>query len=234
MPDSTDDRQNHQFNSRRTGRPASATFSSEAVTVADDCRRSANLCVVNGNEYRPTASQVNSEVWLSLLSGAIGIDYFCNDATSSFFCLGDNAGGAAAIETRENLTFVNSHVRQFARQLNARTIGACAMVNMLPSGVIATVPACTNGSLTMQTDQPLVPGLAMAKSYKGAIYLFAMSDRRSSTGAQFTFTLAGAATRTATIVFDFKCELRSGAQYDGQAHQTERPWRLNRCVRLRP
>jgi hypothetical protein len=182
--------------------PASTTVSSEAITVADDCRHGANLCVVNGNEYRPTASQVNSEVWLSLLSGANGIEYFCNDATSDFFCLGGTSGGAAARETRENLTFVDAHVRQFARQLNAPTIGACAMVNMLPSGVIVTVPVCTNGLLTMATDRPLVPGVAMAKSYKGATYLFAMSDRRSSNGAQFTFTLAGAAGRTAKIVFD--------------------------------
>jgi len=95
------------------------------------------------------------------------------------------------------------------------------MVNMLPSGRIVTVPACANGLLAMVTDQPSVPGIAMAKSYNGTTYVFAMSDRRSSTGAHFTITLAGAAGRTARIVFD------SNAKYDPAHDRTGKKLKLS-------
>ena len=67
---------------------------SGSVTIGSgplaDCVVSANLCVVNGNEYRPAPAEVNAEVWMSIVNGAIGIEYFCHDSTSYSFCLGDS------------------------------------------------------------------------------------------------------------------------------------------------
>ena len=188
---------------------ATSSGSNVSVTVTggdgsnSDCVASANLCVVNGNEYRPTAAQVNAEVWMSLISGASGIEYFCNDVTSSSFCLGDVAGGAAAAAVQANLTSVNTTVLDFARELNAPTVGICSMQGInYSTGAPVVTSSCTNGILTMATSNAATPGLAMVHDAGGTYYLFAQSDRRSPTGATFTFTLAGLAGKTAKTVYD--------------------------------
>ena len=62
---------------------ATATSAKEPVKITggvrdSDCVEQVNLCVVDGNEYRATPAQVNSEVWMSIISGANGIEYFCH------------------------------------------------------------------------------------------------------------------------------------------------------------
>jgi hypothetical protein len=58
----------------------------------------------------------------------------------------------------------------------------------------------------MSTGASSVPGSAIVKNYNGTLYLFADSDRNGS--ATMTFTLAGYAGQTATVVYD------SNARYD--------------------
>jgi len=195
--------------------PATATAASESIAVTGgtvttgDCVASANLCVVNGNEYRPTPAQVFAEVWMSIINGANGIEYFCHDSLSDSFCLGDQSGGAPATVTQENLTYIDSVVQRFANRLNAPTTGLCSMQQInYTSGALSTTTSCANGILTMATNNSAVPGMALVKQYNGKTFLFAQSDRRSSTGAQFTYTLAGLAGHTAEIVYD------SNARYD--------------------
>jgi hypothetical protein len=53
----------------------------------------------------------------------------------------------------------------------------------------------------------------MVKQLNGVTYVFAQSDRRSPAGANFTYTLAGLAGKTAKIIYD------SDVVYD-QAHAT--------------
>jgi hypothetical protein len=188
---------------------ATATNASDTIAVTGgagagtDCVASANLCVVNGNEYRPTPAQVNAEVWMSLISGANGIEYFCHDSSSDFFCMGDVAGGAAATVTQANLTYINHNLERFILTLNAPTIGICAMQVMdYASGVQTVRHSCTDRMLTMATGNDAVPGLAMVKQLDGVVYLFAQSDRRSQAGASFTYTLTGMGGRTAEIIYD--------------------------------
>jgi hypothetical protein len=50
--------------------------------------------------------------------------------------------------------------------------------------------------------------MALVKQLNGVTYVLAQSDRRSPTGAAFTFTLQGLAGRTATVIYD------SDSQYD--------------------
>jgi hypothetical protein len=189
--------------------PATTTNASETITVTGgngsgtDCVASVNLCVVNGNEYRPTPAQVNSEVWMSLIAGANGIEYFCHDATSDFFCMGDAAGGPVAAITQANLTNIDKRVRRFAPELNSPTVGLCSMQAInFSTGVLSTTTSCENGILTMATSNGAVPGSAIVKQLNGVTYVFAQSDRRSTAGANFTYTLTGLAGKTAKVIYD--------------------------------
>jgi hypothetical protein len=193
---------------------ATASRANETVTIRggvnnSDCVASVNLCVAQGNEYRPTPAQVNSEVWISLISGANGIEYFCHDKTSYSFCLA-GGGRAAAIQAQNNLTYINTNVLNYAPILNSPTVGQCSMQhqNYTTDYGWSTTASCTGGILTMATTNAAIPGLGLVKSYNGATYLFAESDRRSLYGAYYHFTLAGLANKTATVVYD------SNAQYD--------------------
>ena len=40
-----------------------------------------NLCLPNGNEYRATPAEVSGEAWNAIISGAVGITWFCQDGT---------------------------------------------------------------------------------------------------------------------------------------------------------
>jgi len=174
-----------------------------------DCVESVNLCVVNGNEYRATPAQVNAEVWMSLINGANGIEYFCHDLTTPAFCLGAKWGGAAALAVQSNLTYVNATVLSYAPVLNSPTVGACSLQQEnYVTGARSTTSSCTDGILTLVTTNVAVPGMAMAKQYNGATYLFVQSDRRSAIGAIFNMSLAGLSGKTARVVYD------SDAHYD--------------------
>jgi hypothetical protein len=197
---------------------ATSTSSSQTITVTGgaggtlggtDCVASANLCVVNGNEYRPTLAQTNSEVWMSLISGVNGIEYFCHDGLTASFCLGDAAGGAAAAAVQANLTYVNSQILRFAEVLNAPTVGQCSMQQInYSTGAFSNTASCANGILAISTANAAVPGLAMVKSLNGVTHLFVESDRRSAAGTTFTYKLTGLAGQTAVVVYD------SNAKYD--------------------
>jgi hypothetical protein len=192
--------------------PASSTNASESITVTggaafngstSDCVASVNLCVVNGNEYRPTPAQVNAEVWMSLIAGANGIEYFCHDASSDFFCMGDTQGGPVAALTQGNLTNIDRRVKRFAPELNSPSVALCSMqVINFTNGMLSTSSSCANGMLTMATGNSAVPGSAMVKQLGRVTYLFVQSDRRSTAGATFTYTLAGLAGKTAKVVYD--------------------------------
>jgi len=167
-----------------------------------DCVAAVNLCVVNGNEYRATPAQVNAEAWMSVINGANGIEWSCQDALSYSFCLGDSAAaGKAATVAQQNLTYVNQALTRRAGMLNAPTLGLCSMrsLNYL-TGTAITTRLCTNGILSMRALNPDVPGSAMAKSWKEKTFLFAQP---AGAGAgRFTFTMRGLPGRTATVVYD--------------------------------
>ncbi len=185
-----------------------AATGSGSVTVGSgplaDCVASANLCVVNGNEYRPTPAEVNAEVWMSIVNGAIGIEYFCHDATSYSFCLGDSAaGGAAAAAARQNLAAIDADVAKYAPVLNGPTVGMCSMQQMdFGTGAASSTSSCQDGPLSVASNDPAIPGMALAKSYKGSTYIFAQSDRRSAKGSGYMIGISGLGGHTATVVYD--------------------------------
>lgn len=176
------------------------------------CSTSTNLCAPDNHEYRATAEQVNAEVWMSIINGAMGIEYFCDDTSLSTgrsaydFCIGSTVSGEAATATAvaSNLTYIDSTILNYAPELNSPVVGVCTMNT--GTTYTAYTTSCTNGSLMMSTGTSSVPGSAIVKSYNGALYLFADSDRNGS--ATMTFTLSGYSGATAKVVYD------SNAQYD--------------------
>lgn len=175
------------------------------LTGADDkgCFIAANLCLPNGNVYRPTPDQVAAEVWMSIINGANGIEYFCHDSTSSAYCLTDPV-------VKANLTKLNADIISLAPILNATTVGICSMQfqDYTYPGTWRVLPSCTNGVVTMKPGANGLPGAVLAKQSNGVTYVLAQSDRRGTiNGGAFTFILTGAANKKATVIYD------SAAQY---------------------
>ena len=153
---------------------------------------------------RGPAPLVNAEVWMSIINGATGIEWFCEDTTAAYaYCIGQG-NSAGALAAQANVTYVNSSLKTYAAIINSTIVGICTMI----TGTVYTNhnSSCTNGILTMATGTSTVPGSALAKSYGGATYLFAQPARNGS--AAFTFTLSGLAGKVATVVYD------SNSQYD--------------------
>jgi hypothetical protein len=167
------------------------------------CNASTNLCTPSNNEQRATPAQVNAEAWLSIINGATGIEWFCHDTTGIGLCLGQG-GGALAMSIQQNLTYVNTQLLAYAPQINSPTVGQCTMIT--GTGYTQFVTSCTGGILTLKAGDASIPASALVKNYNGVHYVFAQPARNGS--EVLTFTLAGDAGKTATIVYD------SNDQYD--------------------
>ncbi len=183
------------------------------------CNESTNLCSQSSgvHYFRAPSEAVNAEVWMSLINGAMGIEYFCDDTsiatggTAYNMCLGSTTSGVGTVSAAvaSNITYINTNILNFAPQLNSPVVGRCTMQN--GTGYTSYATSCSNGILTMSTGTANVPGSAIVKNYNGSLYLFADTDRNGS--ASMTFTLSGYAGATATVVYD------SNAQYDA-AHSS--------------
>jgi hypothetical protein len=80
---------------------------------------------------RPTPEQIRAEVWISLIHGAAGIEYYCHRFKPDFSetdCL-DNAPAAAA------LTEINAQITALADVLNTAALGDAVRVRSAVSGV---------------------------------------------------------------------------------------------------
>jgi len=101
---------------------------------------------------KPTVDDVRSEVWMSLIHGAMGIGYFCH----VFKPAADDAGPLDDPPMREALTALDAQMRELAPALNT--------------------PSVANGVDT-QSSNPATPIDAMLKRQGGSTYLFAMGAR---------------------------------------------------------
>jgi hypothetical protein len=113
------------------------------------------------NTTRPTPAQIKSEVWMALVHGAAGIQYFCHRFDPTFSetdCL-DDAPTAAA------LPLIDAQITWLAPVLNTRSVA---------NGVTVTSSA---------SDKPVD---TMLKRYGGVTYLFATEMRSGATKASFT------------------------------------------------
>lgn len=110
---------------------------------------------------RPTASQIKSEVWMSIIAGSMGIIYFVHEWEPSF----KEDGIFRYSDAIESVRAVNERITALAPVLNSPTI---------PSGVQVS---------------SAVPVDIMIKSYNNALYIFTVG--LSNTSASATFTVSG-------------------------------------------
>ena len=113
------------------------------------------------NTTRPKPEQIKSEVWMALIHGAAGIQYFCHRFSPTFSetdCL-DDATTAAGIKS------INAQVTALAAVLNTQSVG--------------------NG-VTVASSDASKPVDVMLKRSGGASYLFAVEMRSGMTTATFT------------------------------------------------
>jgi hypothetical protein len=113
------------------------------------------------NTNRPTPAQIKSEVWMDLVHGAAGIEYFCHRFAPTFSetdCLDDAPTQAA-------LGDINAQVTALAPVLNS--------------------PPVANG-VTVQSSASAIPVDTRLARYGGVTYLFAAEMRAGSTTATFT------------------------------------------------
>jgi hypothetical protein len=110
---------------------------------------------------RPTPAQITSEIWMALVHGAAGIQYFCHRFTPTFSetdCLDDKP-------TADAMLAINTQITSLAPVLNTPSVG--------------------NGVTTQSSDSK-IPVDTMLKRYQGATYLFAAEMRGGMATATFT------------------------------------------------
>ena len=121
---------------------------------------------VSNVKSKPTAEQIRSEVWMSLIHGSRGIIYFVHQFKPTF-------QEASLLEDKELLpaaTALNKQIQELAPVLNSPTIAKAVEV---ASGV------------------PDVPIASMVKQHGGATYVFAVNMRNQPTRG--LFKIAGSA-----------------------------------------
>jgi hypothetical protein len=120
---------------------------------------------------RPTPHQLRAEVWMSLIHGAAGIQYFCHRMMplNETDCLDD-------AETADALTRINAELMQLAPALNSQSF--------------AISPQSSNGA---------VPVRAVSKNVAGTRYVFAASMADGVTTAAFSLPALTDASRIEVI-----------------------------------
>lgn len=116
---------------------------------------------INTENTRPLPAQITSEIWMALVHGAAGIQYFCHRFTPTFSetdCLDDAPTAAAMLAA-------NTQIKSLAQVLNTQSVG--------------------NG-VTVQSSDAQIPVDTMLKRYQGATYLFATEMRGGMAKATFT------------------------------------------------
>jgi hypothetical protein len=112
---------------------------------------------ISNTKVKPTATQIKTEVWMSLIHGSRGLIYFVHQFKPVF----QEASLLEDEELLKGVTAINAQVRELAPVLNSPTSSGAVTVE---NRAIAT----------------------MVKSHRGAIYLFAVNMRNEPTQARFT------------------------------------------------
>ena len=113
---------------------------------------------INHPTDRPTASQIKTEVWMSIIHGSMGIMYFVHEWEPEF----REAGIFEYPEIVEGVRDINSEVTSLAAVLNSPAVDGGAQV------------------------EAAVPVAHLVKEYGGSTYVFAVAMRNQSTQATFT------------------------------------------------
>lgn len=112
------------------------------------------------NTHMPTIAEIKSEVWMALIHGAKGFDYFCHQFKPKFI----EAYPLSDPVIKEGLTSINHQIKALARVLNSPTTKDYATVS----------PENSSVSIDMMT-----------KSSSKDKYIFAVAMKEGSTNATF-------------------------------------------------
>jgi hypothetical protein len=126
--------------------------------------------IFEDNDYRPTAADVNAEVWNAIIGGARGIQYFNHDFRT----------GTARVLQDRRFTDITAQVTA----TNARIRGLAPVLNSPFADGLATV---VGGSASV-----------MSKAYDGSYYVFVAP--RTTASQSVTLQLAAGAFATATVL----------------------------------
>jgi hypothetical protein len=142
------------------------------------------------NGPKPTAAQIRSEVWMSLIHGSMGIGYFCHKFSAP-------ADTAAPLHDRE--------VREAVAAINAEIVSLAPVLN--------SAPVANGVSLSSSHSESRVA--TMLKRHGGKTYLFAMSTRPGGPST-VRFTLRECGDLTAEVVGESRTlRVRGGMLEDG-------------------
>ena len=187
------------------------------------CSTTTNACS-NGNEYNATAPQVNADAWSAILNGVDGIEWFCHGTAqgqnlSDSDCMGGSGTASNAIFA--NLKYIDGSIQSYAPELLSPTQGSCTMQPSTVSTIDnALLTSCSGGDLSMTSSSATEPIVGMTKVVNGTTYLFVEADRANGTTTG-TYSVAGAANQSATLVYD------SAAHYDPAASEQGNTFTLN-------
>jgi len=120
----------------------------------------------------PTASDIKTEVWMALIHGAVGINYFCHQI-SPFV----EDGCVANATIADSLKSINAQIKSLAPVLNNQTV---------------------EGRVTVSSSNPSVPVDIIVKVYGQQTYIFAVAMRDTTVTA--TFTMKGVSNAMVTVI----------------------------------
>ncbi len=125
---------------------------------------------INHPTLRPNGDQIRSEVWMSLISGSMGIIYFVHEWVPDF----REDGIFRYDDVVDAVTDINSQITQLAPVLNSFSV--------------------KNGAQVSST----IPVEFMVKNYDDSVYVFSVAMENTSTSA--FFTISGIGNGTADVI----------------------------------
>jgi len=120
----------------------------------------------------PSFSDIKTEVWMALVHGAVGINYFCHQF-SPFV---------------EDGCVANATIGSWLRTIDTQIISLAPVLNS---------PTVT-GTVTVSSSNPSVPVDIIVKVYEQKTYIFAVAMRPTSVTA--TFTMKGVSNAVVTVI----------------------------------
>jgi hypothetical protein len=128
--------------------------------------------ISTSSKATPTTSDTKTEVWMALVHGAVGINYFCHQITPFV-----EDGCVANTTIAAGLKEIDAQIKSLAPVLNSPTV---------------------QGTVTVKSSNPNVPVDFIVKVYQQKTYIFAVAMRDTSVTA--TFTMKGVTSATATVI----------------------------------
>jgi len=142
---------------------------------------------IDAGNGTPTAQDITTEVWMSIIHGSMGIMYFCHIFTPAE----DDQGLLDTPTAKAAVAAVNTQITMLAPVLNTQS---------LANGATATSSNPTNAPIDI-----------MVKRYQGALYIFAVAMR--PVAATGTFKPRGVTTGTATVLGENRTIPISGGSF---------------------